>query len=158
MTAPTLTIEGLLTSEQLDKLTALQSIELAPVDLAAEAADRALGFTPTKEIARRLTARLGIPVSVTCGRGTSRGWGHIRVASTRKKYRRAEVTPGVYEWVRAGQEPGTDNPLDLIRINAAMGYHARHSIDIANSTAHWVEALARAAGRTPSKIAQPYWD
>lgn len=158
MATPTFAIEGLLTSEQLDKLTALQSIELGPVDLAAEAADAALGLTPTKELARRLRARLGIPVSVTCGSGTSRGWGHIRVANTRKKYRRAQVAPGVYEWIRAGQEPGTGNPLDMIRINAAMGHRSQQSIDIPSSTAYWVENLARAAGRTPSKIAQPYWD
>jgi len=93
-----------------------------------------------------LRQRSGKTWSVTGGRGTSWGWIKIVAPPARCK-----------EWGGRMSETETaelagllDIPRDLVSAGAGVMIPA--------SSAHRDEYIARAAGKTPAAIAQPYWD
>lgn len=94
------------------------------------------------ELRRALKARSGKTWSVTGGRGTSWGWIEIN------------VPPKLQE------RPGTmtiEQRAELAQLLGLDDVH-RQGLMIPASSAYRREYLDRANGRTPSVIAEPYWD
>lgn len=89
--------------------------------------------------------RRGFDVSVTGGRGTAWGWIHIDLLPSVEKL----LTP---EKRRA----------EYLKLNQALGLDPKcfttSAVSVPASTAHYREYVERAEGRTPTKIAEPYWD
>lgn len=88
-----------------------------------------------------LKTRSGKAWSVTGGRGTA--WGWITITATPK--RRIE---------------GDLCDADRSELATLMGLNSVHrqGIDVAASSVYYAEYVDRAEGRTPAKIAEPYWD
>lgn len=90
-----------------------------------------------------LKARSGKAWSVTGGTGTAYGWITIHAAPSRRG-----------EFDRMSRE-------DCAELGTLLGLGGPvhdQGVLVAASTAHRSEYVARAEGRTPSRIAEPYWD
>jgi hypothetical protein len=123
-----------------------------------------------KRIKTALQKRSGKTWSVTGGRGTAWGWIKIDAPPSRATWshrlKAGAVTdrPEDYEPYDSG-EPGHNlSPIDRADLCVLLGLenngqHVSDSgVSIAASGDYYSEYTERAEGRTPTKIAQPYWD
>lgn len=107
-----------------------------------------------KVIKDQLKKRSGKSWSVTGGKGTSYGWITIDVPPARRKFASDGQTPkekgysyaSLAERLEIGKLLGLDGPIHI------------QGLKIPPSRDYYREYLDRAKGRTPEKIAQPYWD
>lgn len=97
-----------------------------------------------KQINAALKARK-LSYSVTGGRGTAWGWIHINPKPARIKALRGDETALKAEYVKMYEAFGLTD-----------GYST--GISIASSSDYYREYIERANGRTPTKVAAPYWD
>ena len=119
-----------------------------------------------KRIRTALTRRSGKQWSVTGGRGTAWGWIEIDAPPARRTWshrlKAGSVTdrPQDYEEFNCGLLGHNMGPEDRAELAALLGLERVHDqgISIAASNDYWQEYIDRAEGRTPAKIAQPYWD
>lgn len=120
-----------------------------------------------KRIKTALQRRSGKAWSVTGGRGTAWGWITIEAPPARRTWGhrlKAGATmdrPEDYEAYDTGEPGRCNSPQDCAELGELMGLGGpAHSqgISIASSSDYYREHIDRAEGRTPSKIAQPYWD
>lgn len=124
-----------------------------------------------KETIQRIKAALyrrsGKQWSVTGGRGTAWGWLTITAPPCRCTWShrlKAGVTtdrPEDYEEYNSlepGHNMGPEDRAELGQLLGLNGSVHHQGVSIAASNDHWQEYIDRAEGRTPSKIAQPYWD
>ena len=120
-----------------------------------------------KRIKTALQRRSGKSWSVTGGRGTAWGWITIESPPARRTWgHRLKVgaladRPEDYEAYDTGQSGRCNSPQDMAELGELMGLgKPAHSqgISIASSSDYYREHIDRAEGRTPAKIAQPYWD
>lgn len=120
-----------------------------------------------QRIRTALKRRSGKAWSVTGGRGTAWGWIHIdapparRTAHTRRKAGATFDRPEDYETVNTGSPGGYTTDEDRKELGELLGFdkpahYQGHSV--AASSAHYREFIDRAEGRTPTKIAEAYWD
>lgn len=98
--------------------------------------------TAIARIKAGLKSRSSTPWSVIGGRGTAYGWLTITVVP------RLRVGHGYLSEVHAAE---LGQLLGLSRVH-------QQGVSIAASNDHYREYVARAEGRTPEAIAQPYWD
>lgn len=121
-----------------------------------------------KRIRSALQRRSGKAWSVTGGRGTAWGWLTIDAPPARRTWRnrlKADASPAQlpedYEEYDSGQPGGYSSPSDRAELGQLLGLdkpvHCQ-GVSIAASSEYWQEYIDRAEGRTPAKIAQPYWD
>ena len=118
-----------------------------------------------KAIRAALKHRSGKAWSVTGGRGTAWGWITIdspparRTSGFRLKAGTLDL-PENYEEYDTGQPDRLMTPADRAELGKLLGLDRVHTqgVSIAASSEHYREYLDRANGRTPSKIAEPYWD
>lgn len=104
-------------------------------------------------IKRGLQQRSGKTWSVTGGRGTAWGWLHIDAPPARR----------TYEWdgITSTTEFGHASLAERMELAQLLGLSApihAQGVSVAASNAYYEEYVARAEGRTPDKIAEPYWD
>lgn len=118
-----------------------------------------------KRIKTALQKRSGKSWSVTGGRGTAWGWITIDAPPARRTWgHRLKAgcvdLPENYEPYDTGLSGGYTSPAERKELATLMGLDSVHcqGISIAASSEYYAEYLARAEGRTPAKIAQPYWD
>lgn len=132
--------------------------------------DNGFDFNRNAVIARikaALKARSGKPWSVTGGKGTAYGWITINAPPKRRTYhttrRKGSFTnwPEDFEDTNTGQPGGHISPeerrelADLLGLVHPVHFQGTH---IMASHDAYREYVDRAEGRTPSKIAEPYWD
>lgn len=98
-----------------------------------------------------LKARSGKAWSVTGGSGTARGWITIDAPPARRTFEWDGVTPG-------GCHPSLSDRQELGRLLGLDGPVHPQGVSVPASLAHRLEYIDRAEGRTPAKIAEPYWD
>lgn len=120
-----------------------------------------------KRIRTALKRRSGKAWSVTGGRGTAWGWITIDAPPARctfsHRLKAGAVTdrPEDYEEYDTGQPGGMMGPADRDELGKLLGFdkpaHCQ-GYSIAASNDYWQEYIDRAEGRTPAKIAEPYWD
>ena len=118
-----------------------------------------------KAIKTALKQRSGKAWSVTGGRGTAWGWIKIdspparRTSGFRLKAGTLDL-PENYEEYDTGQPDRLMTPADRAELGKLLGLDRVHTqgVSIAASSEYYREYLDRANGRTPSKIAEPYWD
>lgn len=94
-----------------------------------------------QRIRKALKARSGKTWSVTGGRGTSWGWITIEAPPRR---------------MVDGETSDTER-RELAELLGLPNVHCQ-GVSIPASHDHWREYIDRAEGRTPSKIAEAYWD
>ena len=119
-----------------------------------------------KAIRTALKRRSGKTWSVTGGRGTAWGWITIDAPPARctshcqLKAGAVSEGPQDYEHVNTGKPGGSMTDTDRADLCRLLGLESVHfqGVSIAASHAYYREYLDRAEGRTPSKIAEPYWD
>ena len=114
-----------------------------------------------------LQRRSGKPWSVTGGRGTAYGWITID-APPKRRTLHSVLKPGAlttwsgdYAAIDTGQPGGSMTTGDRIELGKLLGLTgAVHSqgVNIMPSNDAYQEYIDRAEGRTPTKIAEPYWD
>lgn len=108
-----------------------------------------------KAIKHNLEARSGKTWSVTGGRGTGSGWLTIDAPPARRKYD-WDGTP-----IPADATYGYSSIEDRTELANLLGLtpplHAQGQM-VGASHDYYREYIERSAGRTPTKIAQPYWD
>lgn len=113
-----------------------------------------------------LQRRSGKAWSVTHGRGTSYGWITIDAPPARRTWHSYYTgfigRDGSEIWLEedTGQVNGHMGPEDRETLRALLDVERMHDQgeSIPSSRDHYREYLDRAEGRTPSKIAVPYWD
>lgn len=114
-----------------------------------------------------LQRRSGKQWSVTGGRGTAWGWITIDAPPLRRTWGRREKANldgfelDNYEDYDTGKPGGYTSPAERAELGALLGLNGSvHSqgVSIAASNEYYREYIDRAEGRTPTKIAQPYWD
>lgn len=114
-----------------------------------------------------LKRRSGKQWSVIGGRGTAWGWIRIDAPPARRTWghrlKEGVVTnrPEDYEEYDSGEPGRSMSPIDRAELGTLLGFDkpAHHQgVSIAASNDYWQEYIDRAEGRTPAKIAQPYWD
>ena len=119
------------------------------------------------KIKAALKRRSGKSWSVTGGRGTAWGWITVDAPPARRTWTHrlkcGAVTdrPEDYEEFNSGQPGHFMGPEDRAELGRLMGFdRPAHSQGVSIMASHdaWQEHLDRAEGRTPEKIAQPYWD
>lgn len=120
-----------------------------------------------KRIRTALKRRSGKQWSVTGGRGTAWGWIQIDAPPARRTWShrlKAGVTTDRtedYEEYDTGEPGRMMGPQDRAELGNLLGFdkpcHCQ-GVSIAASNDYWQEYIDRAEGRTPTKIAQPYWD
>ena len=120
-----------------------------------------------KRIKTALQKRSGKQWSVTGGRGTAWGWIRIDAPPVRRTWGcrlKADASPAElpedYERYDTGEPDRTISPQDAAELARLLGLDSVHNqgVHVASSSDYWDEYMARAEGRTPAKIAQPYWD
>jgi len=124
-----------------------------------------------KRIKTALEKRSGKKWSVTGGRGTAWGWITIDAPPARRTWSRRLKTVAPqrsmestdYEWFDAGPgiQFGNSGPEDRTELAKLLGFEKPvhcQGVSIASSSDYYQEYIDRAEGRTPAKIAQPYWD
>ncbi len=124
--------------------------------------------TTIKRIRAALKRRSGKGWSVTGGRGTAWGWIHIDAPPGRRTWSQRTVDPHApqmpeskWEHYDAGRPDMNASPADRAELGRLLGldrstYTGGESV--AASDEYYREYVDRAEGRTPSKIAVPYWD
>lgn len=113
-----------------------------------------------------LQRRSGKPWSVTGGRGTAYGWITIdappkrRTAHAVLKEGAVTTWPEDYMDIDTGEPNGHMTLKDRLELAQLLGLPGAHfqGISIMASNDAYREYVDRAEGRTPSKIAEPYWD
>lgn len=122
-----------------------------------------------KRIRAALKRRSGKQWSVTGGRGTAWGWINIDAPPARCRWK-SRIKPGRNEWSAERDDweeydagiPGQGymSPDDRAELAKLLGLTTVHcqGVSIAASNDYWQEYIDRAEGRTPTKIAEPYWD
>ena len=98
--------------------------------------------------------------SVTGGRGTAWGWITIQSPPARRTWSH-RLKAGAVEAYDTGKPGGSMSPQDREELGELMGLGKPsdcQGISIASSSDYYQEHIDRAEGRTPTKIAQPYWD
>ena len=116
-----------------------------------------------------LKRRSGKSWSVTGGKGTAWGWIEINVPPARRTWTNVpkphnviRLDPGRENWdeVDTGKPGGFMGPPDRDELAKLLGLPEVHfqGVSIAASSAYREEYISRAEGRTPAKIAEPYWD
>ncbi len=120
-----------------------------------------------KRIKTALQKRSGKSWSVTGGRGTAWGWITIDAPPARRTWghrlKAGSVTdrPEDYEEYDAGKIGGYNSPADRAELAKLLGFEVPvhfQGVRIAASSEHYQEYIDRAEGRTPTAIAQAYWD
>lgn len=120
-----------------------------------------------KAIRAALKRRSGKPWSVTGGSGTAWGWITIDAPPSRRTWGhrlKAGVTtdrPEDYEEYDTGTVGGHTSPADRAELGKLLGFDKpvhMQGVSIAASNDYYNEYTARAEGRAPAKIAEPYWD
>lgn len=121
-----------------------------------------------RRIRTALQRRSGKPWSVTGGRGTAWGWITIDAPPARRTWRcrlKPDASPAQlpedYEDYDSGQPGGYNSPADRAELAKLLGLDRPahfQGVSIAASHDHYDEYIARAEGRQPAKVAQPYWD
>lgn len=106
--------------------------------------------------------------SVTGGRGTAWGWITIDAPPSRRTWGnrlKADASPAQlsedYEEYDTGAPGGHMSPAERAELGALLGLEGPahfQGVSIAASSEYYAEYLARAEGRTPAKVATPYWD
>jgi len=123
--------------------------------------------TVIKRIKTALERRSGKSWSVTGGRGTAWGWLTIDAPPARRTFgNRLKVgavtdRPEDYEEYDTGKPGGYTSPADRAELGKLLGLDGSahcQGVSIASSNQHYREYIDRAEGRSPSTIAQPYWD
>lgn len=124
--------------------------------------------TTIRRIRTALQRRSGLQWSVTGGRGTAWGWITIDAPPARRTWRhrlKPDASPAQlpqdYEEFDSGKPGGFTGPADRVRLAKLLGLeHSTHfqGANVPASSAHYREFIDRAEGRTPTAIAQPYWD
>lgn len=120
-----------------------------------------------KRIKTALQRRSGKAWSVTGGRGTAYGWITIDAPPARRTAH-AVLKPGAtmtrpedYMTIDTGEPGGHITLKDRIELARLLGepdtMHLQ-GVSIMSSHDAYREYIDRAEGRTPSKIAEPYWD
>jgi hypothetical protein len=119
------------------------------------------------KIKAALQRRSGKAWSVTGGRGTAWGWIKIDAPPSRctwtHRLKAGAVTdrPADYEEYNKGEPGHLMGPEDRAELGRLLGLdgpaHCQGE-SVAASHDYWQEYIDRAEGRTPAKIAQPYWD
>jgi hypothetical protein len=117
--------------------------------------------TVIARIKAALKRRSGKAWSVTGGRGTGWGWIRIDAPPAARTWRRRVISQDVYEDYDSGQRGGMMSPADRALLGQVLGrggpcHHQGELIPA--SSAHYREYLDRAEGRTPTVIAERYWD
>jgi len=119
-----------------------------------------------KRIKAGLQKRSGKQWSVTGGRGTAWGWLRIDAPPARCTWTHrlkdgaVSYNPEDYEEYNAGTPGYSMGPDDRAELGKLLGFDKPahyQGVSIAASSDYWNEYIARAEGRTPEKIAQPYW-
>ena len=118
-----------------------------------------------KAIKTDLKRRSGRSWSVSGGTGSAYGWITID-ALPAKRTARWELKagepdyPGNYIEVETGLPGGHITPTDQKTLAKLLGIESVHhqGVQIAASNAHYEEYLDRAAGRTPRRVGEQYWD
>ena len=123
-----------------------------------------------KRIKTALERRSGKKWSVTGGRGTVWGWIKIDAPPARCTWK-SRLKAGAdkdsrdsdYEDYDAGlgTKFGNMGPGDRAELGKLLGFERpvnHHGVNIAASNDHYNEYIDRAEGRSPAKVAQPYWD
>ena len=113
-----------------------------------------------------LKRRSGKAWSVTGGRGTAWGWIKIDAPPARCTWqlqRKAGATGNTmenYEDYDTGTTGGHMSPTDREQLRTLLGLTTLHhqGVSIMASTDAYNEYIDRAEGRSPTKIAEPYWD
>lgn len=122
-----------------------------------------------KRIKSALQKRSGKAWSVTGGRGTAWGWITIDAPPSRRTWGhrlKAGAPSGSneredYEEYDTGKPDGYCSPAERKELGDLLGFSGPvhcQGVSIAASSDYYREYLDRAEGRTPSKIAEPYWD
>jgi hypothetical protein len=118
-----------------------------------------------QRIRKALRARSGKAWSVTGGRGTAWGWIRIdappaRCTAQHQLKDGAADYPENYEDVDTGVPGGHMTPADRAELARLLGKEDIHfqGESIPASNDDYQEYVDRAEGRTPAKIAEPYWD
>lgn len=118
-----------------------------------------------KRIRTALQKRSGKAWSVTRHKGSLWGWITIEAPPARRTghwvQRPGTVgNPGDYDYCDTGEPNGNTAPAELKELAELMGLESVHfqGVSIAAETDFWLEYVDRAEGRTPEKIAKPYWD
>jgi hypothetical protein len=121
--------------------------------------------TVIARIRKALKARSGKVWSVTGGRGTAYGWITIDAPPKRKTSHHIlkdglSDGPGNYDDVDTGIPGGHMTLADRAELARLLGKESIHfqSESIPASSDYRREYLDRAEGRTPAKLADPYWD
>jgi len=119
-----------------------------------------------KRIKTALERRSKKKWSVTGGRGAAWGWITIDAPPARRTWgHRLKAgafmnRPEDYEGYDTQQPGGYITPQDKAELAKLLGLETVHDqgVSIAASNDYYREYIDRAEGRTPAKIAQPYWD
>ena len=120
-----------------------------------------------KAIRDALKHRSGKSWSVTGGSGTAYGWITIDAPLARRTWGwRLKVgefvdLPENYEEYDSGQPNHHTSPAERTELANLLGLDRPvhlQGVSIPASSDYHAEYLDRAAGRTPAKIAEPYWD
>ncbi len=121
-----------------------------------------------RRIRTALQRRSGKSWSVTGGRGTVWGWITIDAPPARRTWShrlKANASPAQlpedYEEFDSGIPGRSTSPADRAELGKLLGLDSpAHSqgVSIAASSDYYREFIDRAEGRSPAKVAQPYWD
>jgi hypothetical protein len=121
-----------------------------------------------KRLKTALQRRSGKAWSVTGGRGTAWGWLTIDALPARRTWRhrlKADASPAQlpedYEEFDSGEPGGCMGPQDRAELGKLLGLDSPvhfQGVQVPSSSEYYAEFIDRVEGRTPSKIAQPYWD
>lgn len=123
-----------------------------------------------KTIKAALQRRSGKSWSVTGGSGTAWGWIHINAPPARRTFKhreRAGVTEyqanwkDQYEEYDSGEPGNSMSEAETKQLGDLLGIEvvqASGGVGVPASYEYRREYLDRANGKTPSVIAQPYWD
>jgi len=123
--------------------------------------------TTIKRIRAALQRRSGKQWSVKGGRGTAWGWIEINAPLSRRTWshrlKAGAVTdrPEDYEEYDCGEPGHLMSPSDKAELGKLLGLERPahdQGVSIAASGDYYAEYIDRAEGRTPAKVAQPYWD
>ena len=118
-----------------------------------------------RRISSALKARSGKSWSVTGGKGTAYGWLNIDAMPKFRTWSHrlpegAADRPENYVEVNDGAKYGHTGPELRAELAQLLGLSCVYldGVQVPSSNAHYREFIDRAEGRTPSVIAQRYWD
>lgn len=132
--------------------------------------ETACGDLSTVAVCARIRAALrersGLDWSVTRGRGTVSGWITIEAPPKRRTSHSVHREGAIgnacdtYEEVDTGKPNGNTTQSDRARLGALLNLESIHTQGVSIMASHdaYREYIDRAEGRTPAKIAEPYWD